>query len=82
MSATNSRQNATLIRVALLTKTLRIMTNGDRMFLAAIVASYKRVISAECERRHLDEREYSRRAAKADRKAKEIERHFSRPRCF
>lgn len=49
------------------------MTNGDRMFLAAIVASYKRVISAECERRHLDEREYSRRAAKADRKAKEIE---------
>lgn len=57
------------------------MTNGDRMFLAALVASNKRVIYAECKKNNLDEHEYSRRAARADRRAREVERYFSRPRC-
>lgn len=52
------------------------MTDGDRRFLAKLVASHKAVINEECKRKKLDKSEYFRRAAKADRKAQNIE--FSR----
>lgn len=52
------------------------MTDGDRRFLAMLVASHKAVIGEECARKKLDNREYLRRTAKADRKAQNIE--FSR----
>ena len=47
------------------------MTDGDRRFLARLVASHKAVIS-----------EYYRRAARVDKKAQEIERAYMRPRRF
>ena len=52
------------------------MTDGDRRFLARLVASHKAVISEECARKKLDKSEYFRRVARADRKAQSIE--FSR----
>lgn len=52
------------------------MTDGDRKFLARLVASHKAVIGEECARKKLDRGEYLRRTAKADRKAQNIE--FSR----
>ena len=52
------------------------MTDGDRRFLARIVASHKAVISEEFARKKLDKSEYFRRVAIADRKAQSIE--FSR----
>mgnify|MGYP006375029425 CR=1 FL=1 len=58
------------------------MTDGDRRFLARLVASHKAVISEECKRKKLDKSEYFRRAARVDRKAKEIERACIRPRIF
>lgn len=50
------------------------MTDGDRKFLARLVASHKAVISEECRRKNLDKSEYFRRVARADKKAQEIER--------
>lgn len=56
------------------------MTDGDRKFLARLVASHKAVISEECRRKNLDKGEYFRRAARADKKAREIEQAYMRPR--
>lgn len=39
------------------------MTDGDRRFLARLVASHKEVISEECRRKKLDKSEYYRRAS-------------------
>lgn len=58
------------------------MTDGDRRFLARLVASHKAVISEECKRKKLDKSEYYRRAAHVDKKAQEIERAYMRPRRF
>lgn len=58
------------------------MTDGDRKFLARLVASHKEVISEECARKKLDKNEYLRRTARVDRKAQEIERAYMRPRRF
>ena len=58
------------------------MTDGDRRFLARLVASHKAVISEECERKKLDKNEYLRRASRVDKKAKEIERAYMRPSRF
>ena len=58
------------------------MTDGDRRFLARLVASHKAVISEECKRKKLDKIEYYRRAARVDKKAQEIERAYMRPRRF
>lgn len=58
------------------------MTDGDRRFLARLVASHKEVISEECARKKLDKSEYFRRTARVDRKAKEIEHACIRPRKF
>ena len=58
------------------------MTDGDRRFLARLVASHKEVISEECSRKKLDKSEYLRRTARVDRKAQEIERAYMRPRRF
>ena len=58
------------------------MTDGDRRFLASLVASHKRVIDEDCKARKLDDRAYFRRAGQADKKAREIERDFSKPRRF
>lgn len=58
------------------------MTNGDRKFLARLVASHKEVISEECRRKNLGKGEYYRRAARADKKAREIEQAYMRPRKF
>jgi hypothetical protein len=58
------------------------MTDGDRRFLARLVASHKEVISEECKRKNLDKSEYYRRAARVDKKAQEIERSCMRPRRF
>ena len=58
------------------------MTDGDRKFLARLVASHKAVISEECERKKLDKSEYFRRTAIVDRKAQEIERSYMRHRRF
>lgn len=58
------------------------MTDGDRRFLARLVASHKEVISEECRRKNLDKSEFFRRAARVDRKAQEIERAYLRPRRF
>ena len=55
------------------------MTDGDRRFLARLVASHKAVISEECARNKLDKNEYFRRASRVDKKAKEIERAYLRP---
>lgn len=49
------------------------MTDGDRRFLARLVASHKEVISEECRRKNLDKSEYFRRTARVDMKAQEIE---------
>ena len=38
------------------------MTDGDRKFLARLVASHKEVISEECRRKNLDKSEFFRRA--------------------
>ena len=57
------------------------MTDGDRKFLARLVASHKAVIGEECARKRLDRSEYLRRTAKADRKAQNIE-FSSRPHRF
>ena len=54
------------------------MTDGDRRFLARLVASHKAVISEECRRKKLDKSEYFRRTARVDRKAQEIERAYMR----
>ena len=54
------------------------MTKADKMFRAALVASHKALIAKESK----SNGEYSKRAAHADRVAREIERHFSRPRLF
>lgn len=56
------------------------MTDGDRKFLARLVASHKAVISEECRRKNLDKSEYFRRVA--DKKAQEIEQSCMRPRKF
>ena len=61
---------------------IRIMTDGDRRFLARLVASHKAVISEECARKKLDKNEYFRRASRVDKKAKEIERAYLCPRRF
>lgn len=45
------------------------MTDGDRKFLARLVASHKAVISEDCRRKNLDKSEYFRRVARADKKA-------------
>lgn len=58
------------------------MTEGDRRFLARLVASHKAVISEECRRKNLDKSEYFRRVARADKKAQEIEQSCMRPRKF
>lgn len=58
------------------------MTDGDRRFLARLVASHKEVISEECIRKKLDKNEYFRRASRVDKKAKEIERAYLRPSRF
>ena len=58
------------------------MTDGDRRFLARLVASHKAVISEECARKKLDKNEYLRRASRVDKKAKEIERAYMRPSRF
>lgn len=58
------------------------MTDGDRKFLARLVASHKEVISEECRHKNLDKSEYFRRVARADKKAQEIERAYLRPRKF
>lgn len=58
------------------------MTDGDRRFLARLVASYKEVISEECRRKKLDKSEYYRRASRVGKKAQEIERAYMRPRRF
>ena len=58
------------------------MTDGDRKFLARLVASHKAVISEECARKRLDNSEYFRRTARVDRKAQEIEKACMRPRKF
>lgn len=58
------------------------MTDGDRRFLARLVASHKEVISEECARKKLDKSEYFRRAARVDRKSQEIERSYMRHRRF
>ena len=58
------------------------MTDGDRRFLARLVASHKAVISEECARKKLDKNEYFRRAYRVDKKAQEIERSYMRPRKF
>ena len=58
------------------------MTDGDREFLARLVASHKEVISEEGRRKNLNKGEYDRRAARADKKAQEIERSYMRPRKF
>ena len=58
------------------------MTDGDRKFLARLVASHKEVISEECRRKKLDKSEYFRRTARVDKKALEIERAYLRPRRF
>ena len=58
------------------------MTDGDRRFLARLVASHKAVISEECKRKKLDKSEYYRRAARVDKKDQEIERAYMRPRKF
>lgn len=54
------------------------MTKADKMFLAALVASHKAFIAKESK----SDGEYSKRAAHADRVAREIERHFSRHASF
>lgn len=56
------------------------MTDGDRKFLARLVASHKEVISEECARKKLDKSEYLKRAARADKRALGIERACMRPR--
>lgn len=58
------------------------MTDGDRKFLMMLASSHKRAISEECARKKLDKSEYFRRAARVDRKVREIEQSFSRPRRF
>lgn len=58
------------------------MTDGDRQFLARLVASHKAVISEECKRKNLDKSEYFRRTARVDKKAREIESAYLRPRRF
>ena len=58
------------------------MTDGDRRFLARLVASHKAVISEECARKKLDKNEYFRRVSRVDKKAKEIERTYIRHRRF
>ena len=58
------------------------MTDGDRRFLARLVASHKEVISEECERKKLDKSEYFRRTARADRKAQSIIEFSRRHRRF
>lgn len=58
------------------------MTDGDRRFLDRLVASHKEVISEECRRKKLDKSEYFRRTARVDKKAREIESAYLRPRRF
>nr|DAR60221.1 MAG TPA: hypothetical protein [Caudoviricetes sp.] len=58
------------------------MTDGDRRFLARLVASHKEVISEECRRKKLDKSEYYRRASRVDKKAQEIEQACMSPRKF
>lgn len=58
------------------------MTDGDRMFLASLVASHKRVIDEDCRAKKLDRSAYFKRAQRAERKAREIEQSFARPRRF
>ena len=58
------------------------MTDGDRRFLARLVASHKEVIREEFARKKLDKSEYFRRASRVDKKAKEIERAYMRPSRF
>ena len=58
------------------------MTDGDRRFLARLVASHKEVISEECARKKLDKSEYLRRVERADRKSQEIERSYMSHRRF
>lgn len=58
------------------------MTDGDRRFLASLVASHKAVISEECARKKLDKSEYLRRTARVDRKAQSIIEFSRRHRRF
>ena len=58
------------------------MTDGDRKFLARLVASHKEVISEECRRKNLDKGEYYRIAARADKKAQSIIEFSRRPHRF
>ena len=58
------------------------MTDGDRRFLARLVASHNEVISEECARKKFDKSEYFRRTARVGRKAQEIERSYMRHRRF
>lgn len=58
------------------------MTDGDRKFLARLVACHKRVISEDCAEKRLDKSVYFKRAARCERKAKEIEESFCTRRRF
>ena len=58
------------------------MTDGDRMFLMRLVQAHKRVIDEDCKRKKLDDKAYFRRAGLADKRAREIERDFCKPRRF
>lgn len=58
------------------------MTDGDRKFLMRLVQAHKRVIDEDCKTRKLDDKAYFRRAGLADKRAREIERDFCKPRRF
>lgn len=58
------------------------MTDGDRRFLASLVQAHKRVIDEDCKAKKLDDKAYFRRASRADKVAREIERDFCKPRRF
>ena len=58
------------------------MTDGDRKFLMRLVQAHKRVIDEDCKARKLDKKAYFKRAGHADKRAREIERDFCKPRRF
>ena len=58
------------------------MTDGDRKFLMRLVQAHKRVIDEDCKAKKLGDKAYFRRAGQADKKAREIECDFSKPRRF
>lgn len=56
----------------LLTKQIRIMTNGDIMFLGRLLRAHKEVIREDCARRKLDKKDYFRRIGRAEKRAQQI----------